>query len=74
VTDELLWRWIKAKGGVVEAEQALVTHAQWRIELGRISKVIQTLQSHSNRIKGARKEGNLKDTLNAGAMLKAATN
>lgn len=38
VTDELLWRWIKAKGGVVEAEQALVTHAQWRIELGRISK------------------------------------
>jgi hypothetical protein len=40
VTDELLWRWIKAKGGVVEAEQALVTHAQWRIELGRISKVI----------------------------------
>lgn len=36
VTDELLWRWIKAKGGVVAAEQALLTHAQWRMDLGRI--------------------------------------
>ena len=39
VTDELLWRWIKAKRGVEAAESALLTHAQWRVSLGRIETV-----------------------------------
>ena len=39
VTDELLWRWIKAKGGVQAAEGPLLTHAQWRVNLGRIETV-----------------------------------
>ena len=42
VTDELLWRWIKAKGGLGAAESALLTHAQWRVSLGRIERVSRT--------------------------------
>ena len=39
VTDELLWRWVKAKGSVADAEACLIEHAQWRIALGPITEV-----------------------------------
>ena len=39
MTDELLWRWLRSKGSVQEAEARLLAHAEWRISLGQITEV-----------------------------------
>lgn len=40
MTDELLWRWLRSKRSVDEAEACLLEHAQWRIGLAQITEVM----------------------------------
>lgn len=39
VSDQLLWRWVRAKGSVRAAESCISQHALWRIQLGTIAEV-----------------------------------
>ena len=45
VTDELLWRWLRSKDSLEEAETCLLAHAEWRISLGRITEVVHSIHS-----------------------------
>lgn len=39
LTDELLWRWLRSKHSLEQAEAGLLDHASWRINVGQISEV-----------------------------------
>lgn len=47
VTDELLWRWARAKGGAEQAVNPFLQHAHWRVQSGVLDEVghLQYLQS-----------------------------
>lgn len=46
VSDQLLWRWVRAKGSLLAAESCISQHALWRIQLGTITEVRSGLNTY----------------------------